>query len=188
MCKGCRFGIVLMLAFAGTASAEVGAGITVTYPIGAAIMYGDIYGGSLDPQPLFFGPVARWKFRALYFEAAVRYWPHGAMFHGNANVGLSGDLSFLRFGFSGGFDGILLPLSGSGGITKSGWNLKVDIDVLFKPIVVGFSVAFPMDLIQNLQGHGYALVEPYDELRAYAGQASINVMYRFADSRGTKVK
>ena len=151
-------------------------------------MYGDIYGGSLDPQPLFFGPVARWKYRALYVEAAVRYWPYGALFHGNANIGLSGDVAFLRLGLSAGLDGILLPQPGSGGIRKSGWNLKTDIDVLLGRIVVGFSVAFPMDMIRNLREYGYALVEPYDELRSYAGQASVNVMYRFDSRRKSNVK
>jgi hypothetical protein len=177
-----------MLFVGGTAHTDISAGVTVAYPIGSAVMYGDIYGGSLDPQPLFFGLVARWKFRALYVDTAARYWPYGAMFHGNANIGVCGDLAFFRIGFSGGIDGIFMPRPDSGSIGKSGWNLKLDIDVLIKRITIGFSFAVPMDMIGNMRKYGYALVEPYEELRSYGGQASINVMYRFGDISRTKMR
>jgi hypothetical protein len=64
--------------------------------------------------------------------------------------------------------------------------MKLDIDVLIKRISVGFSVAFPMDIFRNLRKYGYALVDPYDELRTYGGQVSVNVMYRFGDISKTK--
>ena len=188
MRKSCLIFVILMLAIGEVVYAEISTGITLSYPMGAARMYGDVYGGSLDPQPLFFGPVVRWKYRALYLDTAFKYWPYGAMFHGNLNIGVCGDLAFLRFGLSVGVDGILMPRPLSSSILESGWNLKLDIDVLIKRIAIGFSVAFPMDLIQNLNKYGHFLVDPYDELRTYGGLVSINVMYRFDYISKAKIK
>lgn len=188
MRKGLIVGLVLLLATTVAVFSEIGTGITVTYPIGAAIMYSDIYGSRFDPQPIFFGPTVRWKYSVLYLDAAARYWPHAAMLHGNLNIGICGDFAFLRFGLSGGIDGIVMPLAGSGTISKSGWNVKLDIDVFIKQVSAGVSVAFPTDVLQKMQTYGYALVGPFDELRSYAGQVSVNVIYWFGQSRRTRYR
>ena len=172
--------VILLLAIDGAVFPEVGMGIIAAYPIGAVNMYMDNYGSEIDPRrPLFVGPTFRWKPSALFIDIGGKYWPYGGMIHGNMNIGLCGDLSFFRFGISGGFDAVVLPNPGSGSIVAFGRTAKLYIDIKIKQFTVGTSIELPMDMLKNVRTYGQAFIYPFDELRIYAGQVSVNVIYWF---------
>ena len=179
MIKSFLIGVILLLTIYAALFSEIGIGITTARTIGPEIVYMDVYGSEIDPRPLFVGPTFRWKPSALFIDIGGKYWPYGGMIHGNMNIGLCGDLSFFRFGISGGFDAIVLPNPGSGSIVAFGRTAKLYIDTKIKQFTVGASVELPMDMLKNVRTYGQAFIYPFDELRIYAGQVSVNVIYWF---------
>ncbi len=170
---------LLLAALVGSASAEVGVGLTAGYPLGYAIYYGG-EPGALDPQPILMGATLKWKPSLLLIESGANLWTAsiGTFISGYLDVGLSFDLWVFRFGVCSGVN-LLYDSPGGRSRTLFGWDGRISMDVKLGHFSVGVSAAYPMELLMEIVVFPYGLWAPTNPRRLLAMQESLNVSYWF---------
>ncbi len=164
-------------------SPQVGVGLNVGYPVGFVAFYTDVY-GEMDRQPIFLGATLKWRPSILIIDSGVSFWGYSgtSLMYGYLDLGLSLDLWVFRFGLCGGFDLVNASESGSTGTysyAATGFNARLSLDVKLGRITVGASLAAPIDVLMKVFVDQTGIETFADELRLFAGHASLNIVYWF---------